>query len=269
MNFMRKKSFTVFVFLLAFSMLLSACGKSNNKEESTKEDNKKEVVTVEHAMGKTEVPANPKRVVILTNEGTEALLELGVKPVGAVKSWTGDPWYPHIKDKMKDVKVVGDEGQVNVETIASLKPDLIIGNKMRHEKVYEQLKAIAPTVFSETLRGEWKDNFKFYAKALNKEKEGQKVVADYESRMKDLKGKLGDKVNQEISMVRFMPGDVRIYHGDTFSGVILKELGFKRPGDQNKDDFAERNVSKERISAMDGDVLFYFTFDKGNEEKRI
>ncbi|MDR4247747.1 iron-siderophore ABC transporter substrate-binding protein, partial [Bacillus thuringiensis] len=137
--------------------------------------------------GKTEVPANPKRVVILTNEGTEALLELGVKPVGAVKSWTGDPWYPHIKDKMKDVKVVGDEGQVNVETIASLKPDLIIGNKMRHEKVYEQLKAIAPTVFSDTLRGEWKDNFKFYAKALNKEKEGQKVVADYESRIKDLK----------------------------------------------------------------------------------
>ncbi len=127
---------------------------------------KKEVVTVEHAMGKTEVPANPKRVVILTNEGTEALLELGVKPVGAVKSWTGDPWYPHIKDKMKDVKVVGDEGQVNVETIASLKPDLIIGNKMRHEKVYEQLKAIAPTVFSETLRGEWKDNFKFYAKSI-------------------------------------------------------------------------------------------------------
>lgn len=227
------------------------------------------MVTVEHAMGKTEVPANPKRVVILTNEGTEALLELGVKPVGAVKSWTGDPWYPHIKDKMKDVKVVGDEGQVNVETIASLKPDLIIGNKMRHEKVYEQLKAIAPTVFSETLRGEWKDNFKFYAKALNKEKEGQKVVADYESRIKDLKGKLGDKVNQEISMVRFMPGDVRIYHGDTFSGVILKELGFKRPGDQNKDDFAERNVSKERISAMDGDVLFYFTFDKGNEKKDL
>ena len=35
-------------------------------------------------------------------------------------------------------------------------------------------------------------------------------------------------------MVRFMPGDVRIYHGDTFSGVILKELGFKRPGDQIK-----------------------------------
>ena len=51
--------------------------------------------------------------------------------------------------------------------------------------------------------------------------------------------------------------------------LFLKELGFKRPGDQNKDDFAERNVSKERISAMDGDVLFYFTFDKGNEKKDL
>ena len=37
-----------------------------------------------------------KRVVILTNEGTEALLALGVKPVGAVQSWLGDPWYDHI-----------------------------------------------------------------------------------------------------------------------------------------------------------------------------
>ncbi|MRR41741.1 ABC transporter substrate-binding protein [Bacillus anthracis] len=261
MNFMRKKSFTVFVFSLAFSLLLSACGKSNTKEES-KEDTKKEMIPVEHAMGKTEVPANPKRVVILTNEGTEALLELGVKPVGAVKSWTGDPWYPHIKDKMKDVKVVGDEGQVNVETIASLKPDLIIGNKMRHEKVYEQLKAIAPTVFSETLRGEWKDNFKFYAKALNKEKDGQKVLAAYDKRMKDLKAKLGDKVNQEISMVRFMPGDVRIYQKNSFSGVVLNDIGFKRPPLQDKDEFAIKGITKEQIPNMDGDYLFYFTSDK-------
>ena len=35
-------------------------------------------------------------------------------------------------------------------------------------------------------------------------------------------------------MVRFMPGDVRIYHKDTFSGVILDELGIKRPKGQDK-----------------------------------
>ena len=49
------------------------------------------MITVEHAMGKQN--SNRKRVVILSNEGTEALLELGVNPVGAVQSWIGDPWY--------------------------------------------------------------------------------------------------------------------------------------------------------------------------------
>ena len=34
-----------------------------------------------------------------------------------------------------------------------LKPDLIIGNKMRHEK-YMITKEIAPTVYAETLRGD-------------------------------------------------------------------------------------------------------------------
>lgn len=95
-------------------------------------------------------------MVILTNEGTEALLAIGITPVGAVQSWTGDPWYDHIKKEMKDVKVVGVESQVNVEAIAALKPDLIIGNKMRQENIYEQLNAIAPTIFAETLRGDWK-----------------------------------------------------------------------------------------------------------------
>lgn len=266
MNFIKQKSFVLFAFILSFSLLLGACSKPEEKAEPKKEE-KPKTITIEHAMGTTEVPANPKRVVVLTNEGAEALLTLGVTPVGAAQPATGNPWYPHTEDKMKDVKPVGDELQVNLEAIAALKPDLIIGNKMRQEKVYEQLNSIAPTVFSETLRGEWKENFKFYAKAVNKEKEGQKVLADYDKRIKDLQGKLGDQVNQEISMVRFMPGDVRIYHQDTFSGVILKELGFKRPGDQNNNDFAERNVSKERIPAMDGDILFYFTYNQGNENK--
>ena len=52
--------------------------------------------TVEHAMGSTTLEKAPEKVVILTNEGTEALLALGVTPVGAVQSWTGDPWYNHI-----------------------------------------------------------------------------------------------------------------------------------------------------------------------------
>lgn len=69
-------------------------------------------------------------------------------------------------------------------------------------------------------------------------------------------------------MVRFMTGDVRIYHKDTFSGVILNELGFARPESQNVEDFAEKGVTKERIPAMDGDILFYFTYEVGDGEAK-
>lgn len=261
-----KHSKFMLALITVFTMLvLAACGGTEEKETKTADKPKEETsYTVEHAMGTTKIDKTPEKVVILTNEGTEALLALGVTPVGAVQSWTGDPWYDHIAEEMKDVKVVGVESQVNVEAIIALQPDLIIGNKMRQEAIYEQLSAIAPTVFAEDLRGNWKTNFELYAKAVNKEEKGKEVLAAYDKRIEDLKADLGDKVNQEISMVRFMAGDVRIYHKDSFSGVILDQIGFARPESQDKEDFAEKGVTQERIPAMDGDVLFYFTYEEGD-----
>ncbi|KAA0563259.1 ABC transporter substrate-binding protein [Rossellomorea aquimaris] len=254
--------------LIASLLFLAACGNKEEEKEGSagNDDKKEETYTVEHAMGTTEIEGTPKKVVILTNEGTEALLSMDVTPVGAVQSWTGDPWYDHITDDMKDVEVVGTESELNMEAIAKLQPDLIIGNKMRQEEQFNQLKDIAPTVMAETLRGNWKENFELYAKALNKEEKGQEVLTEYDQRIAEIKGKLGDKLNQEVSMVRFLAGDVRIYHKDSFSGVILDQLGFARPEGQDVDDFAETGVTKERIPAMDGDALFYFTYETGDGE---
>jgi iron complex transport system substrate-binding protein len=246
--------------------VLAACGNTEEKSSDQKNNEKKADTSfiVEHAMGSTTLEDTPKRVVILTNEGTEALLALGVTPVGAVQSWTGDPWYDHIMEDMKDAKVVGLESQINIEAIAELEPDLIIGNKMRQEADYEKLKAIAPTVMAETLRGEWQENFKLYAKAVNQEEKGNEILADYEQRIADLQNKLGDKLEMEVSIVRFLAGDVRIYHKDSFSGVILDQIGFARPESQNVDDFARKNATKENIPEMDGDILFYFTYEDGS-----
>jgi iron complex transport system substrate-binding protein len=247
--------------------LLAACGGNEEKAGQVTKTTGEKSYTVEHAMGSTTIKGTPKKVVILTNEGTEALLALGVKPVGAVQSWLGDPWYEHIKSEMEGVEVVGVESEVNVEKIASLKPDLIIGNKLRQEKVYDQLSAIAPTVFSETLRGDWKDNFKLYAKALNLEAKGTEVLSAYDKHEEDLKTELGDKVNQEVSVVRFMAGKSRIYYTDSFSGVLFDQLGFKRAAQQealftpdNKLGLLAVEVGKEVIPQMDGDLLFYFTY---------
>lgn len=256
--------------LMAFMLvILAACGNTEEKTPTSGEDKdkvKEESYTVTHAMGETTIKGEPKRIVVLTNEGVEALLAMGVTPVGAVEAYTGDTWYEHTAEQLKDTKPVGKESEPSLEAIAALKPDLIIGNKMRHEKVYEQLSKIAPTVFSETLRGDWQENFKLYSKAINQEDVGQEKLDAYNNRIEDMKASLGDKTQQEVSMVRFMAGDVRIYHKDSFSGVILEQLGFARPAEQDVADFAEKGVTKERIPAMDGDILFYFTYETGDKE---
>ncbi|MDQ0482185.1 ABC transporter substrate-binding protein [Guptibacillus hwajinpoensis] len=254
------------ILTLAMVMILAACGTSeNNASEGNSEEPKEEQTarTVSHAMGETEVPENPEKVVILTNEGTEALLAMDVTPVGAVQSWLGDPWYDHISDQMEGVEVVGTESEVNLEAVAALKPDLIIGNKLRQEDIYDQLSAIAPTVYSETLKGDWQENFTFYAEALNMEDKGDEVMSSYNDRIDSMSEELGEQLDKEVSVVRFLAGQTRIYYKDSFSGVVLEQLGFNRPESQQKQEFAEE-VTKERIPEMDGDVLFYFTYDPGD-----
>jgi iron complex transport system substrate-binding protein len=268
----RKLTWTASALLLALAVIVSGCGQSGSKNnngnssasEGTNTSKTEDARVITHSMGDTKIEGNPTRIVVLTNEGTEALLALGVKPVGAVKSWTGDPWYDHIKADMDGVTVVGEESQPNIELIASLKPDLIIGNKLRQEKVYDQLKAIAPTVFSETLRGAWQSNFMLYADAIGKKADGEKVIADYDSRAADFKGKAGDKLNQKVSVVRFMAGKTRIYLEDTFTGIAFSKLGITRPDSQKyKDTFVEE-ITKERLPEVDADMLFYFTYDTGD-----
>ncbi|QHZ45546.1 ABC transporter substrate-binding protein [Bacillus sp. NSP9.1] len=250
--------------LAVLVLLLAACGNQNTDTSADKDG--KGSYTVKHAMGNTKIKGTPKKVVVLTNEATEAVLALGIKPVGAVQSWLGDPWYDHIKDQMDGVENVGTETAPNIEKIASLKPDLIIGNKVRQEEVYDKLSAIAPTVFAETLSGEWKSNFELAAEALNKKDEGEKVIADFDQRVKDIHDKLGDKVKQKISLVRFTDADARIYHKASFAGTILDELGFERPKSQQANDLGQMEVTKEQIPDMDGDVLFYYTYETGDDK---
>ncbi len=220
---------------------------------------------ITHAMGVTDVPDNPQRVVILTNEGTEALLYLGVVPVGAAQSWSGDPWYDHIAEPLSDTIPLGTELAVNLEILATLEPDLILGTKVRQEAIYPQLSAIAPTVMTETIGGEWQDNLKFYADVLGKSAEGEAAVAGFAERTKKIHDALGDAVNEEISMVRFSPNRTRIYYKDTFSGLALSQIGFARPAAQDKDEFATE-VTKERIPEMEGDRIFYFSDDLNSDE---
>ncbi|MBM7661486.1 iron complex transport system substrate-binding protein [Bacillus mesophilus] len=261
LTFHRKKLIVLIVVIFLF---LTGC-KEQAEAPKTSEPKPEQLIPFQHAIGISNIPSSPKRVVILTNEGTEAFLKLGVKPVGAVNSWVGDPWYEHISREMVGVQPVGFEQDPDIELIRTLKPDLIIGNKMRHEQIYEALSDIAPTVYSETLHSDWSINFTFYSEVLNKKEEGQTVLADWKVRLEGISN-LSDPL-KEISIVRFMKDHARIYQKDSFAGYIFEELGISRPENQKDTEVAHIPLSKEQISEMDGDLLFYTTYETQSEEE--
>lgn len=218
---------------------------------------------VSHVMGVTTVADHPVRIVALTNEATEDLLALGIVPVGAVRSANANPWFDHVAGQLGDTVVVGEELSPSLEVILSLEPDLILGNKKRHEKVYDQLSAIAPTVYVENITGQWRDNLAFYAQAVGKAAEGQALLGVYEDRVAAIQAALGNRRAEKVGLVRFIAGQNYAYNNDSFSGSILRDIGFGRPAAQDKAGLAEP-ITAERIPELDGDRLLHFSYETGD-----
>ena len=242
----------------ALTLPLAACGASGSSDadaESTAQN-----VSVTHAMGSTDVPCTPKKVVTLGQGQTDSVLALGVTPVGVVEPWT-DEFYDYLPDEVEEAEIVGTELEPDLEKIASLQPDLILGSKLRHEALYDKLSKIAPTVFSESIGVTWKENVSLWSEALCQPEEGEKIVAEYEARADELGAKLAaaGKQDTEVSVIRFMPDQVRIYLTG-FPGSVLRDVGLERPEAQQVEDWESSEqlieISEERIPDMDGDVIF-------------
>ncbi|MEV5963915.1 iron-siderophore ABC transporter substrate-binding protein [Kribbella sp. NPDC051952] len=230
--------------------------------------------TVEHAMGKTEIKSKPKRVVALDASFVDATLILDTPVVGytdyrSINGKLPDYLGDDAKTYGSEAQAVGTLAEPNLEKIAELDPDLIITAKVRHEKLYDQLSAIAPTIMSETTGPTWKDNIRLEAKALGAEDLAEKELSSYENAAKTVGAAINAKAGTpSISVVRFVDGPTRLYQNASFSGIVLKDAGLKRPKSQDANDFA-LEISPERIKDADGDAIFVTVYadEKGLSAK--
>lgn len=206
-------------------------------------------------MGTTDLAQAPQRVVVIDSPHLDALLALGITPVGATESGaeTGFPGY--LQDELADTESVGQTAEPNIEKIAALGPDLIIGAQVRHEGIYDQLSEIAPTVMSEGSGTNWHEQAEITAAAVGKSDEMQQLIADLDTRAQEL-GEDIDAEGQSASMVRFRPDNFRLYGPETFSGSILEQVGFDL-GERDWNEYSMMELSPENFAEIDGDVIFY------------
>src|SRR5437773_3451377 len=107
--------------------------------------------TVDGTLGSVTIHGTPKRIVALEFSFVDDLTQVGLKPIGIADDNNPSSLIPPVKALVGSYTSVGLRATPNLETIASLHPDLIIADAGRHAKIYDKLQAIAPTIALDSL----------------------------------------------------------------------------------------------------------------------
>ncbi|MGS3141818.1 amonabactin ABC transporter substrate-binding protein [Aeromonas sanarellii] len=222
---------------------------------------------VTDADGKTQVvPAQPKRVVVLSEIDLDSALTLGLQPVGTVNG-RGQSTLPRylLQQAGKEIAVVGDLDNPNLEKLIDLEPDLILTGQTKPE-LLALLKEIAPTVVTGNWGDSWKEIFNRSAHVLNRDAEAKTFLAQYDARLQQARSKLAKHQGERLSIVRWNPKGPSYMHGGTFASSVVEEMGLTRPTHQIGDKTPHSPaLSLESLNLLDGDWLVIGTLSASGD----
>jgi iron complex transport system substrate-binding protein len=248
---MKKLSLLLISLLVMF--VLAACG--SNKEEGTSSSKKEKsseptTITYESENGPVEVPADPQRVLVLSSfAGNVMALDV---PLVGVDSWS--KMNPRFEEKLEGVEEVTDE---NLEKIIELEPDLIVG--LSNIKNVDKLKEIAPTVTFTYGAVDYLTQHVEIGKLLNKEKEAQAWVDDFETRTKQVGDDIKAEIGEDATVTVIESFDKQLYvFGDNWgrgTEILYQEMGLGMP------EKVKEMALKDGYYALSAEVLPEYTGD--------
>jgi iron complex transport system substrate-binding protein len=262
------KTHTLGVLGLAAALALTACGGAADTDGSDTPASSADASfprTVAHAMGETEIPVEPERIVVLDTGELDSALSLGVTPVGGVTTDVSAGFLGYLAEGAADVAVVGTISEPNLEAIAALEPDLILSNKVRHEDLYDELSQIAPTVFAERVGAVWKENLALAAEALGREQQATEALEEYEQAAADLGESLGDAAGTTVSAVRFVDGAIRVYTPASFIGTVLADVGLSQLELPTSEVPTFAELSAEELTRADADIVLFSSYGSSED----
>ncbi|MGF1910950.1 iron-siderophore ABC transporter substrate-binding protein [Vibrio kasasachensis] len=212
---------------------------------------------MKHATGQSLIPNEPKRVVTLFQGATDTAVALGIQPIGIVDSWAQKPTYQYLRTKLIDVKHVGLETQPNLEEIAALNPDLIIGAKSRHEKIYPQLEQIAPTVMTSNVY-DFRYTLELVGEATNRSEQANRLREQWQNKVASFRTALKEKHSNwplTASIIDVRSDHLRLYLQDSFPGAVLNDIGFLAPLPK-RSGWGIKLKTKEALPSINADVFF-------------
>ncbi|MFY9483581.1 MAG: siderophore ABC transporter substrate-binding protein [Tissierellaceae bacterium] len=251
MKNIRKYLVLAIVVLMAFS--LAACG--NTAESSKTPDNPDaNMVTIQHELGETSLESKPERVVVFDYGLLDALDKIGANVVGLPKATLPNYLEKYAADEYTDT---GTLKEPNFETIFELKPDLILIST-RQLDLYDEFKAIAPTVYLTIDGGDYMGSFRNNMEVLGRIFEEEDFFAGEVEKIDDAIKALNEEASSLDKTALFLmvnEGSLSVYGLGSRYGMLYNEFGFK-PADENIESATHgQKVSFEYIVDVNPDYL--------------
>jgi iron complex transport system substrate-binding protein len=236
--------------LAAAALTLSACStgpaSSASNASAASSSSSQFPVTIKHAFGETTIKEQPKRVVTVSWVNDDVAIALGVVPVGVPKNeWGGNdqgstPWKDAALAELgagfgsdKAPVQFSEADGVNFTEIAKLTPDVILAAYSGlTEEDYKKLTEIAPVVaHPEIAYGtSWQDSTSIIGKALGKDAEATKLIADTEATIKEKVSKYPQIEGKSFIYGNLEPASadgVNVYTANDNRPRFLSEIGMK------------------------------------------
>lgn len=214
---------------------------------------------VEHALGATEVPRQPRRIAAMWPDLALNLHALGATVVSATDPLAADP--DGYRERLgTDVARLGGVNEPDLEALAGSRPDMIVTAAVdgRAFPDNEQLLSrVAPTVAVVRDAREWRRMIGEVARLAGRVEQAERPLAEIDAAVADLRTQVEDLGWPTANYVTFTPeGEAYVFVGE-LPAALLDDVGFARPDEFRLTDADPyfRALSAEQITRMDADLL--------------
>ncbi|MEU2181369.1 iron-siderophore ABC transporter substrate-binding protein [Streptomyces thermolilacinus] len=272
---MRRHLLTVAA-LTAAALTLTACGTTEPAADG-KPKKPAEKITLTDASGqRVELDGPAKKVVGTEWHEVELLVSLGVDPVGVadVKGYkTWDTAVP-LKNEPKDI---GTRGEPSMDTIAALKPDLIVAGTDLPPAAVEQLRKVAPVIEVKSADaadpiGRMNKNLDLLAQATGTTAKADEIKKTFDAKLEEGKktlaaaGLAGAKYAFADGYVVSNQTSIRPFTGGSLIGAVNERLGLRNDWTVKGDPaYGLGSTDVEGLTKLGDDVHFAYIGNDGDK----
>lgn len=244
------------VVALALALGLAACSGSDSGTGGATR-------AITDAKGRSvDVPADPQRIITLTEPTLDAALTLGLSVIGTT-SGRGQAGVPdYLGEQAATIPVVASVSGPNLEEVARLDPDLILvdGTVAVDDSVLGKLQDLAPTAWVSATGADWREAFAAFGDIVNRRADVDSWLGEFDRDVAAGAATLGPNAAATVSIVRWGSASPSVLLKELMASKVVDQLGLRRPASQDRTGAGHSEpVSLENLAQIDADWMFFGT----------